>query len=565
MIRFAVLEDSGPAQALPLEHACLVGKEDLTIPGTLSFEGGVLTCKRHSTDAAGVSLMVDVGPAGRLALQTCLLPDRAEPYLLALELARHRIMMVLNKLESWGLADLSSDHPIMAGLDRARELFTRALIAPRDPSVGWTVEHARLARQALIVGIDVSERLAILAAERELQARWSAATDAPGPAGAAPAESQSPDDTAAGISVLGKVQLGCSVHAGQFAEPLQKIIARDFDFVSCPIRWSEIEKDEGRRSFVATDRWIEWAVRTGKLPVAGGPIIDFSPRGLPRWMSIWENDYKTIRDLAYEHVKAVVTRYRRGVSRWTVCSGININSEFNLRLEEMIDLTRLAVLSVRKLQPNATILVEIDQPFGEHASHIDRSIAPFLYASLVKESGMGIDGFALRLQVGDGDPGRASRDLMSLSAIIDTFAELDRPIHITAIGAPSASARRAPEPAPTAVAGATKKPDLSGPPGHWRAPWSPAQQVEWMTRALTIATSKPSVFSVCWQALFDVDTTPDMRHGGLITSDGHAKPALKRMEQVAAAVRARVVPTRHPAIVPAPSDEGRPAAAGVGP
>ena len=283
MIRFAVLDDSGPAQALALEHASIIGKEDLTIPGTLTFDAGLLTCKRHSTDAAGVSLMIEAGPAGRLALQTCLLPDRAEPYLLSLELARHRIMLVLNKLEAWGLSDLPGDHPIMAGLDRARELFTRALIAPRDPAVGWTVEHSKLARQALVVGIDVSERLAVLAAERELQARWTSGDEGPMPgAGATPASGSggashdSSEDTASDIPALGKVQLGCSVHAGQFAEPLQKIIARDFDFISCPIRWSEIEKDEGRRCDLEAGMAkllgarVAWANADNALQIHGG-------------------------------------------------------------------------------------------------------------------------------------------------------------------------------------------------------------------------------------------------------------------------------------------------------
>src|SRR5690606_4271962 len=135
-----------------------------------------------------------------------------------------------------------------------------------------------------------------------------------------------------------------------------------------------LEREEGRQNFAPTDRWVEWAVKRGKLPVVAGPIVDFSARSIPDWLYIWEHDYKTLREVTDEHINALVTRYRRGISRWVVCSGLNVNSDFNLRLEEIIDLTRLSVLTVRKLHPSAQITVEINHPFGEHGTHVDRSL-----------------------------------------------------------------------------------------------------------------------------------------------------------------------------------------------
>src|SRR5262249_31403158 len=160
-----------------------------------------------------------------------------------------------------------------------------------------------------------------------------------------------------------------------------------------------------------------------------------------------------------------------------------------LRIEEMLDLTRLAVLSVRKLQPTATVLVEISQPWGEHVTHIDRSIAPLLYATLVKEQGIAFDGLAGRIQMGDTECGPATRDLMQLSAILDTFSSLDRPIHVTAVGAPSTALKPvAPIPA-TPSTPEERRAELCSDPGYWRQPWSPAQQAEWLTQAIAVAAS----------------------------------------------------------------------------
>ncbi len=536
MIRFAVFDDDGPAREYPLRHAYLVGKEDLSVPGAVSFEDGFISCTKHNPDAVSLALQVDAGACGRITLQTCLLPDREDPYCLDLELARRRIMLFLNKLEEWSFSALPADHPVMTQFEEARSLFTQALTAPNDRKAGGSPEQAKLARRALCLGIEASEGLAILQAERELATRYRCVAEKIPLPGSRAAEAIAP-------------QLGCIVHNEQFADPLQRIISKSFDFISCPMSWRELEREEGRQNFTPTDRWVEWAVRKAKLPVVGGPIIDFSARHLPQWLYIWEHDYKTLRELTYEHIKSVVTRYRRGVSRWVVCSGLNVNSDFNLRLEEIIDLTRLSVLTVRKLHPSASIVVEINHPFGEHGTHVDRSLSPVLYASLVKESGIHVDAFGLRIQMGDGEAGHSSRDLMEVSALLDIYSQFDKPIHITALGAPSVTF---PGPAPSnSIDSHSKIKKLGAESGQLAQPWSPVQQAHWMTRLVAIAFGKPYVESLAWQALYDTADSPEMREGGLISSQGRAKPALKRIKEISSALRSRSLPSKLPPVVEA--------------
>ena len=90
-LRFAVLDDNGPAREWPLVNAHLIGPDDQPIRGDVSFEDGVIICRKPGTDAAGLCLQWDAGDAGVLMLQTCLLPERRKPYLLSLELARENV------------------------------------------------------------------------------------------------------------------------------------------------------------------------------------------------------------------------------------------------------------------------------------------------------------------------------------------------------------------------------------------------------------------------------------------------------------------------------------------
>lgn len=522
MLSFAVADAAqspaspAPAPGKSWRHAYVIGKEDLPVPGVITPDasGTTVACRKSIPGAAAMAVQVDCGKHGVLSLRTCLLPDRDKPYILNLELARRRIMLLINKIEEWGWSDLPSADAVMSGLDRSRELFTVALVAPDAR------EQCRLARESLMTALEAGETLAAREAARAL-ARRLAANDRP--------------------------LFGVAVHADQFSDALQKTLAGTVDFIRVPLRWNRIEPDEGRFDFTKMDRWIEWAVRTGKVPVTAGPVIDLSPRACPRWLHVWNHDYDSLREFAYEHAKRVVTRYRRTVSRWVVSAGMNLNVGFTLSMEQMIDLTRVAVMTVRKLHPSAPVYAEITEPFGEHASSNTQSVAPLLYAELLIGSGVQIDGFALDIQMGEGLNGRAARparDLLELSALLDSYAEFDRPIIVSSLGCPSGPASSGGAAggsgggAGGAAAGPSNGTTAIAEAGAWRGPWTPESQALWMSHAAAICLSKPLVKSACWQSLFDTADGPDIPLGGLITADGRPKPALARMGEISAALRA---------------------------
>ncbi|MEQ8771201.1 MAG: endo-1,4-beta-xylanase [Phycisphaerales bacterium] len=561
MLSFLIFDGDRRATARVLRHAHLVGPDGVPVAGEVHFEDGLVHCVKATAEAVGLATQVDLDeatlnefaadldpdqpplrPLGSLTLVTCLLPERKTPYLLSLELARHQIMLVLNKLEEWQLFDLDPSHPIMRTFEAARQSFTRSLVAQRKDGAGehfgFSLESHRLALLALWHAVEAGEQLALHDATRRFSARcdgtgYDAAVEAVqgGPPSGARGTTPVANPNGTGVVLATRPAVGCVASPGAFSEAAQRAMLNACDFVSIPMRWVDLEPNEGQYAYTPTDRWIEWAVRTARIPVAGGPVIDFSPECVPEWLFIWENDYETLRELVYEHMKAVVTRYRRTVSRWTVVSGLHANSNFKLSFEQMMDLTRICVLVVRKLHSSARIQVEISQPWGEYYTSNRGSLPPMLYAEMLAQAGIHVDSVGLRVIMGTTSTGGGTRDLLSLSAMLDRYAALERPIAVSLAGAPS---MQLPTP--------EKQPDLA--PGWWRAPWSEQAQADWCSAALSIALSKPFVESVCWAEIADTPRPGPVPKGALLARDGHPRPALERLTDLRRAAQTATAPER---------------------
>lgn len=490
MLSFVAYDNGVLIEQWDLHHAHLIGADDIGMQGEIRIEAGRIECEKRSIEPAALALMVEVEGLGRLILQTCLLPGREKPYLLFLEIARCQIKIFLVKLEDWSILELNTNLSVVAKWEQARALFTEAVIMELDdPS-----RADELAREALRCAMVASEQLAVMYADILLAKRF--------------AERQMPQRA-----------LGCCVHQSMFAEPLTKILEQDFDFISIPLRWHEIEPEEGEYDWSQLDRWMEWATSKDYV-VFAGPLIDFRSLSVPEWLYIWEHDYDTTHDLLHEHIEAIVERYKGAVTVWNVASSLHINENFTLPYDQMMDLTRMATSLVKSLHPEGKTLIEFTEPFGEYYAANPKSVPPIVYAETIAQSGFQLDHIGVNLQFGHHRMGRGTRDLMQISALLDKLRFLELPVIITGLGVPS------------------QRPKLDGadPAGFWHVPWSPQHQAEWLHKVIAIALSKPFVESVCVQELYD-HATSELPGAGLITVNGRAKPALTRIAGIHAEIR----------------------------
>jgi hypothetical protein len=508
VLRFAVYDERGPARDWPLTNAHLIGPDDQPVGGSIAFKRGEILCQKRGSRAVALSLLCNAGSMGRLMLQTCLLPDRppgVEPYSLSIELARHRIKTFIAKSEEWQMFDLSEGHPAMQMWDDARALLTKAQTAD-DP-----IEADKAAQLSLERGIEASERLALAHAELLLHRRY-------------------------GSRRAASSTLGVRIWPSRNGTGLRELIGRDFDVVVVPMPWRELEVEEGRYNWEPVDRWMQWAKSHNK-PIVAGPLLDFSKTAVPDWLYIWQHDYDTCRDLAYDHVERVVKRYASVVGIWNLAAGVNTNENFRFSPDQMTDLVRMAGLVVRHERKGARLMVELSQPFGEHASTRPESIAPLTFIERLVQGGIRLDAIGVQLIFGHGGEGHASRDLMQISSLLDRFYYLDLPVIVSAMGVPS-------------EAGETGATGAGAAAGWWHEGWSPQIQSSWVARVFAIAMSKPFVESVFWNELVD-HRDAAVPTAGLIGADGKGKPALSRLS----ASRRRLRKPLGPLKLPTKADE----------
>ena len=102
-------------------------------------------------------------------------------------------------------------------------------------------------------------------------------------------------------------------------------------------------------------------------PLYGWPLLAMRPGVLPEHVPL---DFKSFRDRAYDFAEQVVARFGRYCPFWNIASGLNASHAPRLSPEETVDLARMLRLLVRQYRRDAKIMIEVREPWGEHASNM---------------------------------------------------------------------------------------------------------------------------------------------------------------------------------------------------
>ncbi|MDB5296934.1 MAG: hypothetical protein JWO31_2917 [Phycisphaerales bacterium] len=509
-VKFEIYRNGSRVTAFEPASAMTVAPESVPWPGEVVFRDGHLVVNRKDDHPVGVALLWDVGPLGSFVLETTRLQPRDAAYVLNVELARFRLMKIVQKQEDWNLFDFPKFDKFLARLHEGQMLFADAVGKLHDPPAA-----AKLADRALEMAIDLSEQLSAFHADLLLNRRRAS-------------------------NGFVRHMFGVRVDPRATADRYREAVATQFDYAIVPMDWSRVQPQEGAFDAGPIDAWVEHLGRL-RVPAIAGPLVRLDAGNVPDWMAVFEHDYDALRETAYEYVQKIVTRYRKSVSVWNVAAGVQSNAAFSLSFEQIVELTRLLVSQVKALQPAARTLVTIAHPFGEYHARgrggAPAGVPPMLYAEMLANAGIGFDAFGLEVEMGVPTTGHFARDLFQLSCALDKFATLGKPVFLTAVGVPGRA-----NPDPNDATGGRRDPARAG---RWHRPWDPQLQADWLEAFYQTALSKPFVEAVAWSDLSDVKAT--LPGGGLLDDLLQPKPAMVKLQQL----RERLRPSPPPQAAPA--------------
>ncbi len=499
MLRFDIHPGRGRRVVFDAARAYLIGAHDHALKGKVRERANSFVCELATAKAAAVNLECETPEMGRLALSTCLLEQRDEPYPLMLELARHRIKQFIAKAEDWQIWDHPAAADALKGWNGAREHFTAAM-TNADPEAAEA--HAS---DALVAGIKANERLALAHAQILMHRRFGG--------------------RAASARVLG-IRLDANTTPARIGKALH-----GFDMACLPLRWATLEPTRGAFDFSSLGPWIQWAQDSGRTLVAG-PLIDLTPENLPSWMDRRRMSVDDLTKAVWDYAKAVGDAIAGHVRMWSIARGLNDGESWPMDLSQMVELARRAEIGLRAARKEVPTLLEIESPFGHAVAARPHAVVPRTLVDTLVNEGVRVDCLLLRLLMGDPGPGHLTRDMLEVSSLLDSYIPFRKPTFVE-LGVPSSPIHES--------------------AGHWRAPWSPKSQAVWASRAFTVAMSKPHVELVLWSAL--ADPPAGASAFGLIANNGVAKPVVEALATAREALRKPLGPWKAP--VPKASTETR--------
>jgi hypothetical protein len=492
-VKFQVFKDGKLTDEFTPCGAYLFGADGIAIRrAKITFKNGLLECKKPNEDTAGLALLWPIDGFGKVLLPTTVLPEKGQPYNLNIEIARAKLMQIINKREEWSFFD--NNNGDMANLsEAAQDLFIQAIQSISEPALA-----SKLADKSLENAIVFSERMATKQAGTLFKTR----SDSHG---------------------FGRACLGCCIDPAEITNPkyVERLLEL-FGFVTVPIDWAQIEANKGIYDFSKIDPCINVLAKK-KLVIGAGPLLRFSKQRLPGWLLRGKISFEKILEAAYQFVANVVSRYSTAVRAWRVVSGLNAFNHFGFSFEQVLEISRAAIMATKTADNRAIKIIELTNPWGEYYAMTPNTIPPLVYLDMVIQSGISFDAFGLAMQFGSNQLGMHIRDMMQISAVLDYFAAVAKPLYIADLAIPSCSGDGLYD---------------GEAAGIWHKQLDQNNQQQWIEQFYKIALSKPFVDAVSYANLADTKAAV-IANSGLLDEQLEPKKSFAALKKIHEAIFTR--------------------------
>ena len=437
---------------------------------------------RDIDESGKLNIVWPTSVAGNVCLTTTSLRISERPYSLPVELARGTLSRLKNQTAEWQRMGLRLPDEFFPLAEAALNQLLRALTArPDDPaSLQWS-------QQAIDMAIEASFQLTNAFANQALEARRA---------------SEGRMATLFGVGLQTGIKL----------DSIGQVLTTAFNMVAVRADLGSIESASGRAEFAPFDDQVEWATEQQKK-VCVGPLVNFRRGRLPQWMVLLDEGFERFLEVACQHARTVVERYRGRVHLWNCAAGLNAPNEVDWNDEEILRMAVSLIETVRQADDRTPVLLTIDQPWSEYLRDDADGISPLHFADALIRAELGLSGIALELNFDLWPDGTFPRDPIEISRIIDRWAMLGLPLMViltTPTSPPSQAGNRV---------------------ASWVTGEKPSQGFVSPEVILRLLLSKPSVHALLWNCLSDqLPTAADS--SGLWDSQGKMKPLMNTMLQL---------------------------------
>jgi hypothetical protein len=483
VFRLPGLSNESPVEDLT-KSSVLGGHDRSPMMTRANVRGGRLTLARENDESGPSVVPWEVPNAGKLMLATTTLMERDRPYYLLVELARGKINQVRNQYADWVAGGLQTIPAVESLIKEATRHFAKGVMDSPDKAGDVS------AGMALQTALTASETLARQYTEQVFRLR---------------------------LGRGGKLDVswGCRVCEPP-AKGMDDVFRLSFNTVNVPLSWRDIEPTQSNYNWESADATVQWARDRG-FNVAAGPLLDFSPGGLPDWVAKGDNDPVSLKSLVCDYIDTVVSRYRGRINRWLVSTGANGSDSLKLGEEDLIRLTALAADATWQIDSNLQVLFGISRPFGDYKAKGAHEYSGFIYADTLLRAGLPFAGVEMEFLPASGPRSDFARDSLDTSKQLDLFGLLGIPVHVT-LGYPAS--RVTDDRAGVSPEGI----------GHWKD-LSSIAQAEWASAFSSLALCKSFVAGVTWDHLSDAQPHR-VPNGGLVDSRGLIRPAFDRLREI---------------------------------
>ena len=344
--------------------ACISGPEARICPTRIEIDGNVLSCYRDGTESGKLQVVWPVEGFGRPVVTTTSLMERDEPYLLAVELVRGKIAQNCDQASAWEIAGMVLPDEFARLQKQSFQLFSQAVSIQDDPE-----KSSDLARDALTQSCKAAEALVKSYTDQRLAVRRQRFPQLP-------------------------ASLGCNVGQGIPDDSWNEKFCQAFNAAAVPVEWKNIESVEGDAIWDVNDEQVEWCHKH-RLLMYGGPLLDFSPNGLPEWLWQWEKDLPNVQSFVNNFVETAISRYVGRIRHWEIAARPNTGGALAWNEENRLTLVANMLEVARHVDEETQLTIRVDLPWGDYQAREQHQLSPMQFVDALVRSGTGLSGVNL--------------------------------------------------------------------------------------------------------------------------------------------------------------------------